>query len=242
LRALLDAQKRLEQAPLPHGTTALLGTHFFAVLSAQERTDVPGDGTFYRVEVRRDEGPAVLEHRAVPRESSDVWRFCKLELKGAPLPAGPLAVYEDGAFKVRTRLDPSATTQTLDINLGVDPDVRVVGRTVHTDQQEKGLVSQTSRVTHKVKLEVRSSRREPVALALFDRLPVPADNVKDITVAVVEEKPPMKRTNKDATGAEVSGAVEWRTTMMPGDLFTVSYTYAIDLPAKAELEGGNRRE
>jgi hypothetical protein len=63
-----------------------------------------------------------------------------------------------------------------------------------------------------------------------------------VTVAVVEEKPPMKRTHKDATGAEVQGAVEWRTTMMPGDLFVVNYTYAIDLPAKAELEGGNRRE
>ena len=52
----------------------------------------------------------------------------------------------------------------------------------------------------------------------------------------------MKRTHKDAAGLDVPGAVEWRTVVMPGDQFVIQYAYAIDLPAKAELEGGNRRE
>jgi hypothetical protein len=242
VRALVEAQRRLEHTPLPKGTAALLGTHFFAVFEAREKTDVPGDGTYYRVEVRRDDGPAQLEHRCVPRESNDVWRYCKLDVKGAPLPAGPLAVYEDGAFKVNARLDGTGGGKALEINLGVDPDVRIVGRTVHTNQLEKGLMSSTTRVEHKVKVDVRSTRHQPAQVVLYDRLPVPAENVKDVTVSMVEERPPAKRTNKDAFGNEVLGGLEWRVTVMPGEVQSVAHTYAVDLPAKTELDGGNRRE
>jgi hypothetical protein len=242
LRALTDAQRRLEQAPLPRGTSPLAGTHFQSVMKASSSTDVPGDGTFYRVEVRADEAPALVEHRAVPRESNDVWRTCRLELKGPPLPSGPLVVYENGAFRVNARLDGSGAGKPLDVNLGVDPDVRILARTVHTQQAEKGLMSQTSRVQHHVKVELRSTARAPAQVTLHDRLPLPADGVKDVTVEVLEEKPPLKRTNKDALGNEVPGAFEWKVTVMPGDTMNLELKYAIDLPAKAELEGGNRRE
>jgi uncharacterized protein (TIGR02231 family) len=242
IEELKRAQQRLESQPLPRGTTSLLGTHFPAVMSARTPTDVPGDGTFYRVEVRVDEGAAAIEHKAVPRESNDVWRTCRLEVTGAPLPAGPLVVYEDGAFRVNARLDGSGGGKPLDVNLGVDPDVRIISRTVHVNQSEAGIVSSKSKVVHKVKMEVRSTRKEPAKIVLFDRLPVPADTVKDVVVNVVEEKPPIKRTNKDAAGNEVTGAFEWRLTVMPGDTQLVDFSYAIELPAKTELEGGNRRD
>ena len=246
VQVLQQAQARLQQQPLPRGTSQL-GTHFPSIMSAASPTDVPGDGTFYRVEVRADEGPAATEHRCVPRESNDVWRTCKLDVKGAPLPTGPLVVYEDGAFKVNARLDgsagaPVAGGTAVSVNLGVDPDMRVLSRTVHVNQSEKGLVTSLSRVEHKIKIEVRSTKKEPASVVIHDRLPAPAENVKDVTVNVLDERPPIKRTQKDAQGNEVTGAFEWRAVLMPGDTQTFELAYAIDLPAKAELEGGNRRE
>jgi hypothetical protein len=59
---------------------------------------------------------------------------------------------------------------------------------------------------------------------------------------MLEEKPPAKRTDKDPAGNEVKGGLEWRVVVMPGDLSVIAHAYAIDLPAKTELEGGNRRE
>ena len=240
--ALQAAQQRLLHAPLPRGTSALLGTHFPSVLVAAGTTDVPGDGAFYRVAVRTDEGAARIEHRAVPRAANDVWRFCRLDVQGPPLPAGPLAVYEDGAFRVTTQVHGTGGGKVLDLNLGVEPDVRVVTRTVHVNQAEKGLMSQTSRVEHQLHLEIRSTGPKPVNLVVWDRLPVPADNVKDVSVQLVEERPPAKRSNKDAAGNDLAGALEWHLTVMPGETARVDYKYVIDLPAKAELEGGNRRE
>ena len=241
ITALQEAQRRMEQAPLPRGTSLLLGTSLQSVMRATAATDVPGDGTFYRVEVRVDEGAGVVEHRAVPRASNDVWRTCHLDVKAA-LPPGPLAVYEDGAFKVNARLDMQPNKPGVDVNLGIDPDVRIMARTVHLRQAEKGLMSQTSRVEHDVDVEVRNTRKEPARIILHDRLPVPADNVKEVVVQVIEEKPPITRTDRDAAGHEVKGAFEWRVTIMPGDTQKLALKYAIDLPAKAELEGGNRRE
>jgi uncharacterized protein (TIGR02231 family) len=245
--ALAQAQHRLHNAPLPRGTSALLGTHFPSVMQASAATDIPGDGTFYRVEVREDAGPASTEHKAVPRESTDVWRTCKIEIAGAaPLPPGPLTVYEDGAFKVNARLDTGAQRVAgsggVDVNLGVDPDVRIVARTVHVNQSEKGIVSSTSRVEHKVKMEVRNTRKQPASIVLYDRLPTPHDNVKDVSVQVLDEKPPIKKTNKDAFGNELVGGFEWRVTVMPGATQNIDFAYAIDLPAKTELDGGNRRD
>ncbi|MBI1944714.1 MAG: DUF4139 domain-containing protein [Deltaproteobacteria bacterium] len=240
--ALITAQARLQHAPLPRGTSALLGTHFPSLLAASGTTDVPGDGAFYRVLVRSDEGAAKVEHRALPRSSNDIWRVCKVDVKGPPLPAGPLSVYEDGAFRVNAHLDGSGGGKALDVNLGVDPDVRVVTRTVHVNQAEKGLMSQTSRVEHLLHVEIRSTRAKPANVVVWDRLPVPADNVKDVSVQLVEERPPAKRSNKDAAGNDVPGAIEWHLTVMPGETARIDYKYAIDLPAKAELEGGNRRE
>ena len=266
VQALRQAHARMMQAPLPRGTSLLAGTSLQSVMRASSTTDVPSDGTFYRVEVRVDDGAAYIEHRAVPRASNDVWRVCRLDVKGPPLPPGPLSVYQDGAFKVNARLDmpqaaltlststpPSnasaahAASRTnapgaLDVNLGIDPDVRVLSRTVHLRQAEKGLMSQTSRVEHDVAIELRSTRSDPARVVVYDRLPVPADNVKDIVVAVLEETPPLVRTNRDAAGLEVLGAFEWRVTVMPGATQKLLLKYAIDLPAKAELEGGNRRE
>lgn len=240
--ALLVAEQRLQHAPLPRGTSALLGTHYPSLMSAAAPTEVPGDGAFYRVEVREDAGPARFEHRAVPRASSDVWRVCKVELKGPPLPAGPLAVFEDGAFRVNAHLDGSGGAKPLDVNLGVDPEVRVVSRTAQVHQAEKGLVSQTSRVEHKVHVELRSTRAKPAQVHVWDRLPVPVENLKDVSVQLLEERPPSRRTDKDAFGNEVPGALEWTLTLMPGDTAHLDWKYAIDLPAKSALEGGNRRE
>ncbi len=242
--ALKRAAQQLTHAPLPQGTQALADApgRALARLTARERTDVACDGSFYRVVVRTDDVTAALEHHVVPRLSNDAWRLCKLDIRGAPLPAGPLAVYENGAFVVTAQLTAVGGGSSVDVNLGVDPDVRVVGRTVKTQQLEKGLVSQTSAVEHRVTIEVRSSKTTPTTLVLHDRVPVPADNIKDVAVQLLDGSPPPTRTNTDPVGAVMPGGLLWRTTLMPNTTFVVEHNYAITLPAKSELVGGNRRE
>lgn len=165
---------------MPAGTSPLEGQHFHHVYQAPGTHALPSDGTWHGVSVGTHQGPTQLEYRTVPRASDDVYRFCLLSTPSrTPFPSGPLHVYVDGLYRVTAQLHGSGGGIPLELNLGVDPDVRVVGRTVHVQQEEKGLVSQNSRVDHKVRVQLLSTQAAPVKVVVWDRLPQPADNEKD---------------------------------------------------------------
>ncbi|MDP2344789.1 MAG: DUF4139 domain-containing protein [Deltaproteobacteria bacterium] len=245
MNALEAARRQLFSRALPRGTASVSGSPaavFGATSSkAGARTSIPGDGNDHRVEVHQESGDAAILHLGVPRESLDVWRACRLKTQG-PLPAGPVQVYEDGAFVVAGKVDGGGGGKPLTLNLGVDADVRIKARTPHTHQAEKGIMGGTTQIEQKVVVEVRSSRKVPVRLSLYERVPVADENQKDITVSTLISKPPAVRTDRGPRDEELKGGLRFDLTLMPGDLAVVEHSYTITLPAKSELVGGNRRE
>lgn len=239
LDALEAAEDRLRQRPLPPGTQAVAGARGRTFTSGARAT-IASDGHEHRVEVHREEGPAEIVHHAVARESLDVWRVCRFTPTGA-LPSGPVQVSVNDAFVVAGRVGGSAGA-AMSFNLGIDPDVRIESRTPHINQTEKGLMSGTTHVEHHVVTMLRSTRSEPVRLTIFDRLPRPDDDVKDLSVALVASTPPLQQTDRGPDGSLLRGGVSVTVTLMPGDTMRLEHTYTLTLPAKLEVVGGNRRE
>ena len=239
LDALEAAEDRLRQRPLPPGTQAVAGARGRTFTSGARAT-IASDGHEHRVEVHREEGPAEIVHQAVARESLDVWRVCRFTPTGA-LPSGPVQVSVNDAFVVAGRVGGSAGA-AMSFNLGIDPDVRIESRTPHINQTEKGLMSGTTHVEHHVVTMLRSTRPEPVRLTIFDRLPRPDDDVKDLSVALVASTPPLQQTDRGPDGSLLRGGVSVTVTLMPGDTMRLEHTYTLTLPAKLEVVGGNRRE
>ncbi len=237
--ALEAAEQRLRSRALPPGTRRVSGSQA-RVFQGASRTSIVGDGADHRVEVHRERGPATIVHHAVPREALDVWRICRYAPTGA-LPAGPVQVYDDGAFVVAGNVDASAGA-TMSFNLGIDPDIKIEARTPHVQQSEKGLMSGTSHVEHRVVTELRSTKSSPATLTVFDRLPVPDDDAKDVSVVLNSSAPPLKRDNLGPRGEKLDGGVSCTVTLMPGATATLEHTYTVTLPAKLEVVGGNRRE
>ncbi len=243
IAALGAAADRLTRAPLPPGTRPLNHDAYHQVFAAEGRHDVPGDGLYHRVGVYSAQASATLEHRAVPRGGHDVFRYCTVDVtRGRSLPDGPLAVHVEGDFKVQSRVEGAAGGRPLELNLGVDPDVRVVDRKVTVQQQDKGLMSQTTRVDHHVAVRVRSALAEPVDVVLYDRLPQPDDDVDDLTVTLVESVPAAERTDRDPQGRTLEGGLRWTLTVSPGSTDVLAWHYRLELPAKSEVIGGNRRD
>jgi hypothetical protein len=244
VRALEAAAARLAERPLPPGTSRTSGTP--RVFTALASASVPGDGADHRVEVHAEEAAATMLHVAVPREALDVHRACRLSPAG-PLPAGPVQVYEDGGFVVASHIADTGGGGAVRLALGVDPDVRLQARTPHVDQGERGLMSSTSVVEHRVVVEARSSRREPVALSLYDRVPVVDGATKDVSVS----DPWVKLNGAPSSAASrqrgphdepLAGGLRIDVTLQPDMPAIIEHGYAITLPAKLELVGGNRRE
>lgn len=247
LDALSDAAWRLRSGPPPAGARPLPETHFQSVFASPARHDVPGDGQFHRLRVTEEEAAARAEWRCVPRESPDVWRFCVLAVRNeVPRPAGPLSVYREGEFLVTSALDPAhaGPEGALALNLGVEPDLRITHRGVHVHQEDKGLVGASTRVDHRVSVQVRSTLPADAPLVIYDRLPVPADErqEKDLEVQLLESRPAPTRTDRGPHGEALDGGLQWGVELPPGEHTAVEFTYRVTLPARFELDGGNRRE
>jgi hypothetical protein len=242
--ALERAAARLRVAPLPTGGVSLDGCAFHHVYAAPGAHAIPGDGVYHRLEVDRFDAPANVEFRTIPREAPEIYRFCVLDSPaGVPLPRGPLHVYEDGAFRVTSRLDQDGGGSALELNLGVEEALRLDGRVVNVRQSEKGMLSSRSSVEHSVTVRFRSGLDAPANLVVFDRLPVANEqDEKELTVELLEADPTPRRTEEGPQGETLRGALRWSVQLPPGEERAISYRYAVELPAKAEVLGGNRRE
>ena len=240
--ALRTARSRLRTAPTPAGTRPT-DDGFHHVFAAAGAHDLPTDGTWHRAVVRTDAAPADPSYRVVPRHSRDVFRFCSIRTPSAvPYPAGPMQVYIDGTFRVTAPLTSAGGGAPLELNLGLERGVRVVDRVTDVGQQDKGLMTHTTHVVHTVTLKVRSALAEPAPVVVYDRLPVVAEDEKEIEVALLESEPALDRTDKGPDDERLPGGVRWRFTLPPQGERTLTWRYRVAFPAKAELAGGNRRE
>lgn len=242
IAALRDAARRLAAAPTPPGTRSLAPDGYPTVRAATGAHDLPGDGRWHRVPVTATTAPAAVDLRAVPRESNDVWRFCTVRLDdGEPLPQGPLRIQVDGRYRATGQLERTGGGAPLELNLGLEPAVRIVERKVDMMQSDKGLVSQSTRVDHHITTRIRSGLDAPTTLVLYDRLPVPADPDDDtVEVELLDGAP--ERTDRGPDGARLDGGLRWTTCLPARGVIEVEHTYRITFPAKLELAGGNRRE
>ncbi len=241
VRGLTEARERLERGPLPRGTRAPDG--YQQTYTADGRHDVPGDGEWHRLTVLATTAPTTVAYRAVPRSSHDVFRFCRLRPPaGTPLPSGPAQIYIDGVFRVRAALGGTGGGEPIELNLGLEPALRVVERKAHAQQEEKGLVSHTTRVDHSVVVRVRSALNRPATLHVYDRLPVPDTEQTEVKVSLLSSTPQPEATGRAPSGEPVEGALRWTLEVAPGAVSHVAWQYRLELPAKLEVVGGNRRE
>lgn len=244
LEALQIAAAHLALSPTPPGTENLPADGFPALRPATGAHDIPGDGRWHRVPIDTRTAPAEVDFRAVPRESNDIWRHCTVRLDdGQPLPAGPLRIHVDGRYHATGHLRGTGGGEPLSMNLGIEPALRVVDRKVETLQEDKGLMSQSTRVDHRITTRIRSGLDHPARLVIYDRLPVRDDPDDDrVTIEPLDARPPAERTDRAPDGAPLDGGLCWRLTIAPRAQTTLEHGYRVTFPAKLELAGGNRRE
>jgi uncharacterized protein (TIGR02231 family) len=243
VNALKQARRRLLDAAPPTGSEALEAGHFPHVFKAEGKHSIPSDGEGHRVVAAIFTGAPKLRYEAVPRQADDVYQTCLFPLaEDTPLSPGPLQVFDEGVFKVKTNFSTTPGASDLRINLGIEPRIKITSRHANIHQEEKGLMGGTSQIRHSVTVKVRSTLGNAAHLTLHDRIPIPADNQKDLKVNLVESDPKPQQDEKGPRGGRMEGAAHWKLEVPPGEESTVTYTYTIELPAKAELVGGNRRE
>ena len=240
LREQQKATQRLQRSPLPPGCAPLSGSGHHHRFPAGPRTDVPSDGRFHLLHVASGAAPARTVFRVVPRQSTQVYRYADLDNPlGAPLPQGPLEVSLDGERRATSQLQSLGVGSPLQLNLGVEERVRVA-RNTHFAESEKGVLTTTASLEHRVTTELRSGLPTAALIEVYERLP-DAEDQPDATVTLDEASPAPTR-DVGPRGERVPGALRFSLRLEPGQSGRIAYRYTVRIPAKMEIVGGNRRE
>lgn len=239
LAAVLEARDAPFDVPVPPRhkyPSALFGfDHRYA---AEALADVPSLGVFHAVAILEVETPASMTHVTVPREDPSVYRTLALAAPFSLL-AGPVDVLLGGELVVSGEIEPTPAGGPLVLGLGVDETVRVARR-VRFHESSAGLLGGSSQLVHEVEVEVRNNGSLPVRVEVRERLPVPAPGQEDVEVRLLRVQPSWEEHAQDDPPLE--GGRRWIVDLAPGEVTTLGAEYAIRIPAKYELIGGNRRD
>ena len=241
LKTLRKAQARIWLLGLPSGCFDVRQSSFHHRYPAGPAVDLPSDGRFHQIAILESEATCELLLRCVPRQDPRAFRFARLDNPlSRPLLPGPMQVYLDGAYTVTGRLDEVGAQGSLRLNLGVEEQVRIA-RNAEFHQSERGMITSTSTLDHRVHTELVSRLSGAVSVEVFERLPL-EEGVEGVELSLEEARPKPTSEGQDPDGEKADGALYWRLTLAGGGSADIHYRYTINISARKELVGGNRRE
>lgn len=202
--------------------------------------DVPADGGWHVVPLASADGAVRLSLVVVPRESRTAFRSAAVGNPfDRPLIAGPADVYVGADFLLATRLPDIAPGATAAIGLGVEQTL-AVARNATFAEETAGMLGGSLHLKHAVRIELHNKSRRPAVVEVRERLPQPDDGVEHCTVKQLAVDPPWEEWRP--MESSLPGGRHWVLTLAPGEQRKLAYDYRIEIPAKNELTGGNRRE
>jgi uncharacterized protein (TIGR02231 family) len=173
------------------------------------------------------ETPVVeLQVRAVPVLTASAYLTARfLAPAGAPLLAGKVALYRDGAFVGRGDIAFTNAGARLDLGFGADDRVKVTRVALDRATAEHGVFSSRKTDTRRFKITVENLHKQPVSITVLDRAPY----AEDETVKVVRLDGTTAPTTENVDDRR--GVMAWTWTYAPGETREIEHGYEVSWPA-----------
>jgi uncharacterized protein (TIGR02231 family) len=147
------------------------------------------------------------------------------EAEDAPLLPGRVAIYRDGAFVGRGRMDAAAKDETVHLGFGADDKVKIERTVVKRSEGATGLIVTTSTTDERAfKTTVRNAHEFPIRIAIQDQLPV-SENEEIQVEMLPATTPPTASNVNDKRGVE-----EWAFEAKPGEVRDIAFAWRVRWP------------
>ncbi|WP_282042668.1 mucoidy inhibitor MuiA family protein [Winogradskyella flava] len=181
---------------------------------------IPSDGDVTVIEIDKFSVPAQYDYFAAPVLNENVFLTAKIgNWEQYNLLPAEANVYFEGSYSGKTNINPGATTDSLTISLGVDPNI-VVKRTQRKDYKKTTLIGNNKVVYKGFEIEVRNNKLANAQLTLVDRIPITQN--RDIKLDDIETGTSNHYKDK--------GILKWQFNLKPGDIQKVEHSYSIKYP------------
>lgn len=212
---------------------------FAHAYAAEAPVDVASDGNFHSVPLLKRTAETELRHVAVPRESPEVFRFVTLTNPlPRPLPQGPADLYAGDDFLLSSTLRTVAPGGTEELGLGVEEAIKVARNTRFAESS--GLMGGRLSLEHAIRIDVANHLPQTARVEIRERVPGSRHGDETVKVELTEVEPPWESFHQ--TRSPIEGSYRWLVDVAAGGSRSLQARYTIQLAAKHELVGGNRRE
>lgn len=187
--------------------------------------DVPTNGKEQIATLQNTEIKAYYKHYAVPKLDKNTYLLAEIpgwdKLNLLP---GDANIILEGTYVGKSFIDPSSTSDTLNLTLGKDERVNIKRQKIVDFSSVKFLGSnKLQKFTYE--LTVKNNKAENINVLLKDQFPLSTN--KDIEVTLI-----------DAGGAEVNnelGILNWKLALAPGESRKLQFIYSIKYPKDKTL-------
>jgi uncharacterized protein (TIGR02231 family) len=235
-----ESARAIEALAAPAGCIFPTEQSYDGAYATEYRVDVPSDGRFHAIPVTQRFTPTRKRYTSVPRESQQVYRQLEFENPfSLALLEGPVDVYVEGRYLMSTTLHATPKQGKAKLGLGVEPRIKIARNTSYAEETA-GLLRGQLELVHTVELEIENHLPTEISIEVRERIPVTQEKEEDVRVTLVAVEPPWH--DYDQEEQPLQGGHAFVVALEPGKKQRLGYRYAVRIPAKQELVGGNRRE
>ncbi len=186
----------------------------------KEKYTIKSNAEITVIEVDNFELPANYQYYAAPELNENVFLTATINnWEKFDLLTGEANIYFEGSYAGKSIINPQATTDSLNLSLGIDPNI-IVKREKLENFKSKSFLGGTRIVDKGYKIEVKNNKKTPITLVLEDRIPI-SEN-KEIKVEVVE------KGSSDYN--DKTGIMRWKIELQPNASEKKEFTYTVKYP------------
>src|SRR5262249_38463633 len=147
------------------------------------------------------------------------------QAEDAPLLPGRIAIYRDGVFVGRGKMDAASKDEMVHLGFGADDKVKIERSVVKRSEGSTGLIVATSKTDERsFKTSVRNSHDFPIRIAVQDQLPVSEND--EIQVEMLPATTPPTASNVN----DKRGVLEWAFDAKPGEVKDITFAWRVRWP------------
>ena len=186
----------------------------------REKYTIKSNAEITVVEVDNFELPAIFQHYVAPELNENVFLTATIKnWEKYDFLAGEANIYFEGNYAGKSFIDPQATADSLNLSLGMDPNI-IVKREKLENFKSKSFLGGTRIVDKGYKIEVKNNKKDAINLVLEDRIPI-SEN-KEIKVENIE--------TGTAQYNDKTGILRWKIQLQPNATDKKEFTYTVKYP------------
>ncbi|XCF04843.1 mucoidy inhibitor MuiA family protein [Tamlana crocina] len=186
----------------------------------QKQQTIPSDGDVSVIEIDHFEVPATYSYFAAPIVNENVFLTAKIgEWQQYNLLPGEANIYFEGSYSGKTSINPYATTDSLTVSLGIDPNINIK-RKATNNFKKVNTIGSNKIVNKAYEIELKNNKKSSIDLTIMDRIPISQN--KDIKVDDIEYD--------DCDYDSKKGLLKWKVKIIPSETKIYKFAYSLKYP------------